>query len=164
MSDFKLTTLIKSITDCVNNTDEINVTGVEQRLETLALLIGGVIGQWVAIPSNKVNSPDVYYSATVLPIVSNYVNEINESYPIDLELTLQASKLIWLERYKFVHSTSVKVGDMLNRISATFSTNLTDIDKERIELMTTVTNGSQEHTLNVLCQNLKTYLESNGNG
>lgn len=162
MSDLKLTTLVTSLDRAIRNTDEANVATVDQRRETIALVIGGIIGSWMPIPGTQAQSKELYYVTHVYPGVSSVLNTLIEAFSFDINLTLEAAKAIWLERYSYVHDKTCDVSCILERISHSVNTASTEMDIERFNSITRILSGSQKQDLDLIVSNLRNYLSEQG--
>lgn len=162
MSDLKLTTLVTSLERAIRNTDEANVATVDQRRETIALVIGGIIGSWMPIPGTQAQSRELYYITHIYPSVTTVLNTLIEVFNFDINLTLEATRAIWAERYSYVHNKTCDVSCILERLTHSFNEMGTGMDIERFNSITRVLSGSQKEDLNLIVSNLRNYLSEEG--
>lgn len=162
MSDLKLTSLVTSLEKAIRNTDEANVATVDQRRETIALVIGGIIGSWMPIPGTQAQSKELYYVTHVYPSVTTVLNALIEVFNFDINLTLEAARAIWLERYSYVHDKTCDVSCILERLTYNVNTMGSGMDIDRFNSIARVLSGSQKEDLNLIVSNLRNYLSEEG--
>lgn len=162
MSDLKLTSLVTSLEKAIRNTDEANVATVDQRRETIALVIGGIIGSWMPIPGTQAQSKELYYVTHVYPSVTTVLNALIEVFNFDINLTLETARAIWLERYSYVHDKTCDVSCILERLTYNVNTMGSGMDIDRFNSIARVLSGSQKEDLNLIVSNLRNYLSEEG--
>lgn len=142
---------ILEITKLVNKINEFtaNASGdVVDRNVSVASIVGGVIGTQLPLPSSPVKNRRLHYQDQVYPIVANYISEINEAYPIDIEIALECAYLIWVDRYTLVHATRIDVTDMIYRLNCVSSFQSTTLDLKRVDGLSRVLDSNDATLMN----------------
>ena len=158
MSNLEITKLVNTIDQMVRNTEGADTN----KHMTISGFIGGVIGSQLPLPSSPVKNSRIHYQDQVYPLAADYIGQINEAHYIDVELALETSYLIWLDRYKLVHSTRVDAVAMMYRLHVVATTCETRLDAQRIDSITRVL-GEQEVTqMNTIMLDLMKQLQTDG--
>lgn len=72
-----------------------------------AMTIGRLVGYALPLPSGEVAHPvEGWYIEQSLAAVKAVVGEINESYQIDIDMTMNVIRSVWRIRYNMLHSAS----------------------------------------------------------
>lgn len=121
---------------------------ITERNTSVASVIGGVIGTQLQIPSAAVKNSRLHYQDTIYPVAAGYISEINEAYPIDIDVALECAYLIWLDRYKLVHTTRIDVADMIYRLNCVSTLNSTTLDLNRVNGLSRVLDENDTKLMN----------------
>lgn len=144
MSSLKITKLIAQINEFTDKASG----DIQQRNTSVASVVGGVIGTQLTIPSTAVKNTRLYYQDQIYPVVADYINQINESYPIDIDVALECAYLIWVDRYKMVHVTRVDVTDMIFRLNCSSVFIGSSLDLARVEGLSRVLDNNDTKLMN----------------
>lgn len=155
MSTLEITKLVNRIDQYVRETGE---EGSNKHL-TVSGFIGGVIGSQLPLPSSPVTNSRIHYQDYVYPVAADYISQINEAHLLDIELSLESAYLIWLDRYKLVHSTRVDCVAMMFRLHTVVTTNETRLDAQRVHALTQVLDSADHSIMNSILLELITQLK-----
>ena len=121
---------------------------ITERNVSVASIVGGVIGTQLPIPSSPVKNTRLHYQTSVYPTAAGYITEINEAYPLDVDVSLECAYLIWLDRYKLVHATRIDVADMIYRLNCVTTFNNTTLDLNRVSGLSRVLDANDTKLMN----------------
>lgn len=155
---------IIKVTQLVNNIDayvRANTTDLQERYRLVSSVIGAAIGTQLSIPSTKVNNSRIYYHDTHYHVVTRYINDINEAYPIDVDVALNQAFNTWTGRYRFVHPSFVDTMDLLTRFSDLSSRPVTDHDVADNSNIVSLFRTQDAPVLNNIINDLVTQLKDN---
>lgn len=157
MSIIKVTQIVSNIDTYVRE----NTSDLTERYRLVSAIIGAAIATQLSIPSTKVTNARIYYHDTHYHAVTTYINEINEAYPIDIEVALHQAFDVWVERYKFVHPSFVNTANVLARLSEMSTLPVTDHDLTDKKSLAAVFSTDDSITLNNLINDLVSQLKDN---
>lgn len=157
MSTLEITKLVNTIDQFVR---ESGGEGVNKHM-TVSGFIGGIIGSQLQVPSESVKNTRIYYQDIVYPVVSNYLNQINEAHIIDLEIAFESAYLIWLDRYKLVHMARVDASAMLFRLLTLSSLTHTRLDEQRLSALSEVLTATEKPIMDSIFLELLKQLQGN---
>lgn len=152
------------VTKLVNKLDVYlreNTTDAVVRHEAISSLIGCVIGTQLTIPSSPVKNVRIHYHDQLYMIVTGYVDSINEAHPISVDVVLEMAYLTWLDRYKIVHPSNLKVSDIIHRLSYTPSEHKTQKEFESMNMVSSYFRENHSSALDVIVHELLTQLRTN---
>lgn len=129
MSILEVAKLVTKISNFVSNASG----DISERHVSVSSIVGGVIGTQLPMPTSAVKNSRLHYQEHVYPVTAEYVNQINEAHPVEVDVALECAYLIWLDRYKLVHAARIDVTDMVYRLNCVTSFNHTKLDSSRIE-------------------------------
>lgn len=155
---------IIKVTQLVNNIDAYvreNTADLSERYRLVSAVIGAAIATQLSIPSTKVTNSRIYYHDTHYLAVTKYINDINEAYPIDVEVALHQAFDIWNSRYRFVHPGYVNVSDVIARISDMSTHPVTDHDVKDAISIVSLFRTEDAPVLNNIINDLVTQLKDN---
>jgi len=151
---------IAKIVDSINKF-VANASGdLADRNLSVSSVIGGVIGTQLTIPSSPVKNMRLYYQEQLYPITADYIGQINETFPIDVDVALECAYLLWVDRYKLVHSTRVDVTDLIYRLNCVTTLHKTNLDLSRISGLSRVLDENDAQLMNKVFMELITQLNS----
>ena len=155
---------IIKVTQLVNNIDAYvreNTADLSERYHLVSAVIGAAIATQLSIPSTKVTNSRIYYHDTHYLAVTKYINDINEAYPIDVEVALHQAFDVWTNRYRFVHPAFVNTVDILARFSDLSTRPVSDHDVENAASIANLFRTQDAPVLNNIINDLVTQLKDN---
>ena len=155
---------IIKVTQLVNNIDTYvrkNTEDLTERYRLVSAVIGAAIAIQLSIPSTKVTNARIYYHDTHYLAVTKYINEINEAYPIDIDVALHQAFDVWTNRYRFVHPSFVSIMDVIARISDTATHPVTDHDLQDVRSIASLFRTEDAPVLNNIINDLVGQLKDN---
>lgn len=155
MSNLNITKLINQISRYVKNS-----TGdITDRHSAVSSIVGAVIGTHLTVPVAKVVNPRMHYQSESYPTASNWLNQINESYDLDLDLALECAYLTWLDRYKVVHAPIINAAFILKRLCQTEPSVNSSFDNKRLHAISNFVSENESGELNAILLELITQLK-----
>lgn len=111
MSNINVTKIVSQIDKFIRE----GAVDVTNRNEVVSSLIGYTIGTQLPLPSSKVKNVRLHYHGNLYLMAASTINAINESYVIDVDLSLRCAYKIWITRYTMVYPSRLDVKGLLAR-------------------------------------------------
>lgn len=120
-----------------------NVTGIltaEEKAKYLAMVLGGVIAATLDMPSTAIDIPRNFFLTSHKQRVTEFLCEVNEIFPINIDLALSLTDNVYMTRYRLVYEGPYML-HMLNHMAG-FSDDV--VPTEISSILAKVAGGTKE--------------------